>query len=48
MKEQYLRINEVVEMLSVGKSAVWAWVKEGKFSKPKKLSEFVTVMFSNV
>ena len=41
--EKYLRINEVVEMLSVSKSTVWAWVKESKFPKPIKLSEFVTV-----
>ena len=41
--EKYLRINEVVEMLSVGKSTVWAWVKESKFTKPIKLSEYVTV-----
>ena len=43
MKEQYLRVNDVVEMLSVGKSTVWAWVKESKFPKPIKLSEYVTV-----
>ena len=41
--EKYLRINEVVEMLSVGKSTVWEWVKESKFPKPIKLSEYVTV-----
>lgn len=41
--EKYLRINEVVEMLSVGKSTVWAWVKESKFPKPIKLSEYETV-----
>lgn len=41
--EKYLRINEVVEMLSVGKSTVWAWVKESNFPKPIKLSEYVTV-----
>ena len=41
--EKYLRINEVVKMLSVGKSTIWAWVKESKFPKPIKLSEFVTV-----
>ena len=41
--EKYLRINEVVEMLSVGKSTVWEWVKESKFPKPIKLSEHVTV-----
>ena len=41
--EKYLRINEVVEMLSVGKSTVWAWVKESKFPRPIKLSEYVTV-----
>lgn len=41
--ERYMRINEVIEMLSVGKSTVWAWVKADKFPKPIKLSEYVTV-----
>jgi len=41
--KKYLRINEVVGMLSVGKSTVWAWVKESKIPKPIKLSEYVTV-----
>ena len=41
--EKYLKIYEVVEMLSVGKSTMWAWVKESKFPKPIKLSEYVTV-----
>ena len=43
MKEQYLRVNDVVKMLSVGKSTVLAWVRESKFPKPIKLSEYVTV-----
>ena len=41
--ERYMRINEVIQMLSVGKSTVWAWVKDDKFPKPIKLSEYVTV-----
>lgn len=41
--ERYMRIDEVIQMLSVGKSTVWAWVKDDKFPKPIKLSEYVTV-----
>jgi len=41
--ERYMRINEVIEMLSVGRSTIWAWVKVDKFPKPIKLSEYVTV-----
>ena len=41
--ESYMRINEVIEMLSIGKSTVWAWVKDEKFPPPIKLSDYVTV-----
>ena len=37
------RINTVMEMVSMGKSTIWAWVAKGKFPKPIKLSPRVTV-----
>ena len=41
--ERLLRVKEVSELVGIGKSTVWAWVKEGKFPKPVKLSDRVTV-----
>ena len=38
-----LRVKEVVKKTSVGKSTIWAWVKEGKFPKPIKLSDRISV-----
>ena len=38
-----LRVKEVVKKTSVGKSTIWAWVKDGKFPKPIKLSDRVSV-----
>ena len=43
MKDTYLRVNEVAEMLSIGVSTVWAWVKDNKFPPPIKLSERASV-----
>ena len=31
-----LRVNQVAEMLGIGRSTVWRWVKEGKMPKPIK------------
>ena len=41
--DRYMRVNEVAEMLSVGKSTIWAWCKGNKFPAPIRLSERVTV-----
>ena len=38
-----LRINDVVKKTSIGKSTIWAWVKDEKFPKPIKLSERISV-----
>ena len=43
MNDRYLRVNEVIEMLSVGKSTIWAWVKQGKFPPPIKVNEQTTL-----
>lgn len=41
--EKFLRVKDVAEMLSIGKSTIWLYVKTGKFPKPIKLSPGVTV-----
>lgn len=38
----YLRINQVLQLIPVGKSTFWNWVKTGKAPPPVKLSERVT------
>lgn len=43
MSDRYLRVHEVAEMLSVGKSTIWAWSKKGDFPNGIKLSDRVTV-----
>jgi len=43
MEKIYYRINELSEILSMGKSTIWSLVKEGKFPKSIKISEGVTV-----
>jgi len=43
MKDTYIRVNEVAEMLSIGVSTIWAWVKVSKFPPPIKLSERCSV-----
>lgn len=40
--QKFMRAKEVAKYLSVGKSTVWLYAKEGKLT-PKKLSERVTV-----
>lgn len=43
MEKLYYRINELSEILSLGKSTIWGLVKEGKFPQSIKISEGVTV-----
>ena len=43
IKLKLLRANELSHDLSMGKTTIWAWVKEGKFSKPIKISPRMTV-----
>lgn len=38
-----LRLPEVQERVSLGRSTIWLWVKEGRFPAGKKLSSRVTV-----
>ncbi len=39
---QFLRLNQLKELLGVSGSSIWAWAKAGKFPKPIKLSENCT------
>lgn len=40
----YLRQSQLVgPILPIGASTLWRWVKDGKFPKPIKLSDRVTV-----
>jgi prophage regulatory protein len=49
MLQQVIRINELASTpdkpgkLPVSPATVWRWVREGKFPKPFKLGESVTV-----
>lgn len=38
-----LRLPEVQERVSLGRSTIWLWIKEGRFPNGKKLSSRVTV-----
>jgi predicted DNA-binding transcriptional regulator AlpA len=39
----YYRAKEVAELLGIGLSTVWYWVKKGLLPQPAKLSARVTV-----
>lgn len=41
--EKLLRVTQVSEALSIGKSTVWLYAKQGRLPKPIKLSERVSV-----
>ena len=36
-------MSELSELLSIGKSTIWAWVKAGRFPKPLKMSSRMTI-----
>ncbi len=40
---KYLRITDVIKKLSVSRSAILQWSREGSFPKPIKLSPKVTI-----
>lgn len=40
---KFYRVKEVAQMLSVSKSSIWGWAKNGSFPQPIKLSKNVTV-----
>jgi prophage regulatory protein len=42
-EERFIRLPEVVRRCGVAKSSIWLWAREGKFPKPLKISERVTV-----
>ena len=42
MEKLYYRINELTEILSLGKSTIWGLMKEGKFPQSIKISQGVT------
>jgi len=39
----FLRINQVLEFIPIGKSSLWAGVKTGRYPAPIKLSPGTTV-----
>lgn len=39
---QFYRLPQLKARLNVSGSSIWAWVKQGKFPKPIKLSENTT------
>lgn len=43
----FLREKHVLQLVPVAHSTLWAWVRNGKFPAPLKLSERVTVWRSS-
>jgi|YelNatPaOPRAMG01_1025707.scaffolds.fasta_scaffold632427_1 prophage regulatory protein len=43
MEEKFLRVQKVAEMLAIGKSTVWLWVKQNKIPQPIHISSRVSV-----
>jgi len=41
--DKYIRVKEVAQMLGIGVSTVWLWVKQDKLPQPKRLSPRTTV-----
>lgn len=39
---QFYRLSQLKKQLSVSRSSIWAWVKEGSFPKPIKLGKNCT------
>ena len=39
---QFYRLSQLKQQLSVSRSSIWAWVKEGSFPKPIKLGKNCT------
>lgn len=40
---RFYRVNELHQLLGIGRSTLWAWVKAGQFPQPLKLSAGITV-----
>ena len=41
--DKLIRLPRVMELTGLAKSTVWAWVKDGRLPKSKKLSKRVAV-----
>ena len=39
---QFYRLSQLKEKLSVSRSSIWSWVKDGSFPKPIKLGKNCT------
>ena len=39
---QFYRLSQLKQQLSVSRSSIWAWVKNGSFPKPIKLGKNCT------
>jgi prophage regulatory protein len=44
-KKGFLRIDQVLELLPIGKSTVWLWVRTGRIPPPVKLGPHTTVWY---
>lgn len=42
-RDELLRMRSLRQRIPVAASTIWEWVRQGKFPKPFKLSESVTV-----
>jgi prophage regulatory protein len=42
-RNRLIRLPEVQRRVSIGRSTIWLWIKEGRFPKGIKLSKNVTV-----
>ena len=40
---RFLRISQVLELIPIGRSTLWAKIKRGEFPKPEKLSAKIAV-----
>jgi len=41
--DKFLRIPQVLELIPIGRSTLWAKIKKGEFPKPEKLSAKIAV-----
>jgi predicted DNA-binding transcriptional regulator AlpA len=38
----FIRVPAILELIPIGKSTLWLWVKQGKFPRPFKLGQRTT------
>jgi prophage regulatory protein len=38
----FMRLTQVLAVYPIGKSTLWAWIKQGRFPKPVKLGPRIT------